>query len=139
MEIADDEVVPIKELVELYESVGWLLYAADPDALARAVDRSTYVVTARDDDGRLIGLARGLTDEVSVLYLREVLVHPAHHRAGVGTALVTRCLDTYGGVAQKVALTGREPEHRAFARAVGFVAADDERGGGYQAFVRPLL
>ena len=139
MEITDDEVVPIKELVELYETVGWLLYAADPDALARAVDRSSYEVTATDEDGLLIGLARCLTDDVAVLYIQEVLVRPEHQRSGIGTALVTRCLDTFGHVAQKVVMTGSEAEQQAFARAVGFVDAGDDSGGGYQAFVKPLI
>lgn len=104
IEFADDEVVPIKELVELYSAAGWIRSAADPDQLARAVDRSTYVVTARDIDGALIGLARCLSDDVSVMYLQDVVVHPEHDRDGIASILVQRCLSHHDHVRQKFVL-----------------------------------
>ena len=134
IEFADDEVVPIREMVDLYEAVGWLLYASDPDRLAMAIDRSTHVVTARLD-GELIGLARCLSDDVAVLYIQEVLVHPGHHRRGIGTTLVTRCVDRFSHVPQKVLLTDRDAGDQAFSRSLGFVPADD---ANFVAFVRQL-
>lgn len=118
-EFADDEVVPIQELVELYSAVGWMRYAADPDGLARAVDRSTYVVTARDGEGTLIGLARCLTDDVSIMYLQDILVHPDRQRSGIGSLLVQRCLDRYEHVRRKVLLTD-DPSQLAFYELLGY-------------------
>ena len=124
IEFADDEVVPIQELVGLYESVNWLLYSADPDGLARAVDRSTYVVTARDvaaeGDGALVGLARCLSDDVSIMYLEDVLVHPDHQRRGIGRFLVMVCLEQFDHVRQKVLLTDDEPHQHAFYESLGY-------------------
>jgi GNAT superfamily N-acetyltransferase len=120
VEFADDEVVPIQELVDLYQSVNWLIDAADPDGLARAVDRSTYVVTARDGDGELIGLARCLSDDVSTMYLQDVLVAPPHQRRGIGRFLVLVCLERFDHVRHKVLLTDGEPGQAAFHRALGF-------------------
>ncbi|MEM7325285.1 MAG: GNAT family N-acetyltransferase [Actinomycetota bacterium] len=120
IEFADDDVPLIKELVELYESVGWSRYSDDPDGLARAVDRSTYVVTARDDDGELIGLARCLSDDVSIMYLQDVLVYPDRQRRGLGRALVGACLDRFNHVRQKVLLTDNEPGQIAFYEHLGY-------------------
>ena len=120
IEFADEEVVPIKELVLLYESVGWLLYAADPDALARAVDRSSIVITARDDDGELVGLARALTDEVSVLVVQEVLVRPERQREGIGSELVRRCLAAHPSIGRVIANTAGEEFQTTFAKTLGF-------------------
>lgn len=136
IEYADDEVVPVKELVELYESVGWLLYTADPDALARAVDRSTYVVTARDEDGALVGLARCLSDDVSIMYLQDVLVHPDHHRRGIGFFLASVCLRRFGHVRQKVLLTDDEPGQAAFYEALGYQNLRDFGPPTINAFVQ---
>ncbi len=119
-EFADDEVVPIADLVALYEAVGWLIYASDPDALARAVDRSTYVTTARTAGGELIGLARCLSDDVSIMYLQEVLVHPDHRRSRIGTVLVGACLQRFEHVRQKVLLTDDQPGQREFCRSLGY-------------------
>ncbi len=120
IEFADDEVVPIRELVELYQSVNWLLYSSDPDGLARAVDRSTYVVTARDADGELVGLARCLSDDVSILHLQDVVVHPSRQRQGIGRFLVRVVLERFRHVRQKVLLADDDPGLVAFCRSLGF-------------------
>jgi GNAT superfamily N-acetyltransferase len=120
IEFADDEVVPIADLVSLYNEVGWLIHAADPDALARAVDRSTYVTTARDPDGDLIGLARCLSDDVAIMYLQDVLVHPDHQGRGIGSVLAAWCLRRFAHVRQKVIITDDQPGRREFARSLGF-------------------
>lgn len=135
LEFADDEVVPIKELVELYDAVGWMLYVADPDGLARAVDRSTYVVTARDD-GELVGLARVMSDDVSIMYLQDVLVRPSHHRQGIGTVLTTRCLERFDHVRQKVLLTDDEPGQAAFYTSLGYRNLNDLGPNRLNAFVQ---
>lgn len=140
IEFADDEVVPIQELVELYESVNWILYSADPDGLARAVDRSTYVITARDmteeGEGRLVGLARCMSDDVSIMYLQDVLVHPDHHRRGIGRFLVMVCLHKFDHVRQKVLLTDDEPGQAAFYESLGFENLRDFGPPTVNAFVR---
>ncbi len=135
IEFADDEVVPIADLVDLYEAVGWLIYASDPDALARAVDRSTFVTTARDADGVLIGLARCLSDDVSVMYLQDVLVRPDHRRSRIGTVLVSGCLHRFEHVRQKVLLTDDEPGQHEFYRSLGFTDLNDLAPITLRAFV----
>ena len=78
------------DLVGLYTSVGWTSYANDPETLARAVGRSAFVVSARDLTGQLVGLARAISDDVSVCYLQDILVRPGQQRSGIGKALVDR-------------------------------------------------
>lgn len=124
-DLSDDEVVPIAELVDLYTAVGWLIYAADPDALARAVDRSTLVVTARDDEGQLVGLARCLSDDVSIMYLQDVLIHPDHRRRSLGSILVGACLRRFDHVRQKVLLTDDEQGQHEFYRSLGYRDIND--------------
>ncbi len=136
IEFADDEIVPIADLVSLYESVGWLIYASDPDALARAVDRSTYVTTARTAEGDLIGLARCLSDDVSIMYLQEVLVHPDHRRTRIGTVLVGACLNRFDHVRRKVLLSDDEPGQHEFHRSLGFHDLDAIKPIELRAFVQ---
>lgn len=136
VELADDEVVPSVDLVDLYSAVGWLIYATDPEGLARAVDNSTYVVTARDDDAQLVGLARCVSDDVSIMYLQDVLVHPDHQRQGVGTELVVACLRRFGHVRQKVLLTDDDESQLQFYRALGYRSLDDLDGPRLNCFVQ---
>ncbi|MCJ7726545.1 MAG: GNAT family N-acetyltransferase [Acidimicrobiia bacterium] len=129
------EAVDAGELEGLYRSVGWSAYAADPAALARAVENSTFVVAARID-GELIGLARGLSDDVSVFYLQDVLVRPEWQGKGVGRALLASCLERFRHVRQKVLLTDREDRQHRFYRAAGYREVSEIGDDGLQAFVQ---
>lgn len=93
--MCDDEVsydadrIPSRdETRTLYDSVGWAAYTVDLDALIRGLENSAVVVTARSG-GKLIGLARIVSDHATIAYLQDVLVHPSFRRRGIATALVT--------------------------------------------------
>ena len=121
------------ELAVLYAAVGWTAYTDDLDALVRAVHGSTHVVSARRD-GRLVGLARVVSDGASIAYLQDVLVDPAEQRSGLGRRLVREVLAPFGAVRQKVLLTADEPAQRAFYESLGFAEIRDV--GALRCFVR---
>lgn len=123
------------EAVELYRAVGWSGYADDPQTLAGALRGSTCVITARRG-GDLVGLARVVSDGATIAYLQDVLVHPDHHRAGIGRRLVGAAFEPFAHVRQKVLLTDDEPGQRAFYEALGFTAAADHPQGPLRSFVR---
>ncbi|WP_322618782.1 GNAT family N-acetyltransferase [Deinococcus terrestris] len=118
--VASGSLPSLPELLSLYGSVGWTSYTRDPQALARAVGQSGFVWTARDEAGALIGLARGVTDDVSLLYVQDLLVRPEWRRQGVGRALMGAVLERYAHVMQMVLLTDDRPEQLAFNRSLGF-------------------
>jgi GNAT superfamily N-acetyltransferase len=126
--------VALDELVALYASVGWVAYTAAPETLGAAIAGSTCVVTARDDNDRLVGLARAISDGATVCYLQDILVAPDRHRTGIGRALVRELLVRFAGVRQKVLLTDDEPGQRAFYESLGFTEIRDL--GTLRAFVR---
>ena len=111
--------VDAEELYQLYTSVGWVAYTRDRDALATAIGNSTYVVTARDGN-ELIGLARGMSDDVSIFYLQDILVRPEWQHRGVGRSLLENCLTDFSHVRQKVLLTDDLPAQHRFYESIGF-------------------
>ena len=119
-----DDVRSREELVALYDSVGWTTYTRDPERLAAAVGASLRVVTARAD-GVLVGLARAVGDGLTIVYVQDILVAPHRQRAGVGRGLVTRLLEPFSDVRQKVLLTDAEPGQRAFYESLGFTEIRD--------------
>jgi GNAT superfamily N-acetyltransferase len=122
-------------LVALYDRVGWGAYTADPEALVRAVAQSTYAVTAWEG-GRLIGLARGLSDDVSIFYLQDILVRPEYQGQGVGRALLGDCLERFEHVRQKVLLTDDEESQRRFYESLGYVNIRDYQEWRLNAYVQ---
>lgn len=134
MELRDADTFTTDELISLYDSVGWSAYTRDPQSLAEAVANSTHVVSARFQ-GALVGLARCVSDDVSIVYLQDVLVHPDHQRQGIGRALLDRCLERFAHVRQKVLLTDDHPHQHRLYRAAGFTDVNDHVAP-LQAFVR---
>lgn len=113
------ETVPPDELLSLYSSVGWDSYVEDVAELAKAIANSTYVVVARHGND-LVGLARGISDDVSVFYLQDILVRPEYQHRGIGRALLSMCLDRFAHVRLKALLTDDLPEQHSFYQALGY-------------------
>lgn len=136
MVFLDGREVDRDALVALYDSVDWGLYTEDPEGLVEALRNSTFVVTEWDDDGRLIGLARGMSDDVSIFYLQDVLVHPDRQGEGIGRRLLEACLDRFSHVRQKVLLTDDEPHQHRLYESMGYVNVNDFERAPLNAFVR---
>ena len=133
--------LPIRsELVTLYSSVGWTNYSEHPTALEQALRSSSFVVCARSDTGKsdtgksdtgksdtgksdtgeLLGLARTVSDDVSICYVQDILVRPGAHRQGVGRSLMEAVLTRYAHVMQQVLITDDGEAQQAFYRSLGF-------------------
>lgn len=122
------------EVIELYAAVGWTAYTREPEALMRSLDGSHRLVAARQD-GRLAGLARSVSDGVTVVYVQDILVEPRMQGSGVGRALMETLLDSYGDIRQAVLLTDTDEAQRAFYERLGFTEVHDH-APELRAFVR---
>lgn len=125
--IHDSSELSDAEVIDLYESVGWTSYTADPAALLRAIRGSAFVVACRNDSGKLVGLARAISDDVTICYVQDVLVNPAFQGSGAGRAMLKAIQSRYGHVRQTVLITDNEPGQRAFYEALGFTEGSDFR------------
>lgn len=125
----------LDDLVALYEAVGWHAYTRDPQGLVEAVQNSTYVVSLWDDDV-LVGLARGLSDDVAIFYLQDVLVHPTWQGQGLGRRLMEHCLQRFAHVRQKVLLTDGDARQRRFYESLGYRDINTVEDGTLVAYVR---
>ena len=124
------------QALELYASVDWSAYTGNPATLRRALDNSSFVVTARDDQGNLVGLARALSDDATICYLQDILVAPPFQARGVGRALLDRVTARYAHVRQTVLITDDEPAQRKFYEALGFTEGSDITPGALRMFAR---
>ena len=118
------------DLVNLYASVNWQRYNADPDTLLRALAASDVVIAV--DDDVLVGLARAVSDGETIVYIQDVLVRPEFQRQRVATQLIEWLLQPYESVRQKVLLTDDEDVQRAFYESLGFTLVE----GNLRAFYR---
>ncbi len=119
VQIERDVYPKTSKLVGLYEAVGWQAYTQDEAALTRAVAQSLAVVTAWEDEERLVGLARAVGDGERVLLIQDVVVHPDYQGNGIGSALVRELCAMYAAVGQKIVLADDNPRLASFYRALG--------------------
>lgn len=85
-----------KELMKLWASVDWSEeneYA--PQTVKAAINHTALLVSARNDEGDLIGMARVISDDVFVTYLAELVVHPDYQGCGLGRRLLKVVRDYY--------------------------------------------
>ena len=115
------------EVLALYESVGWGAYTREPQVLSAAVRGSSFVVTARNAGGALVGMARASSDDATVCYLQDILVHPEFQKSGAGRGLLEAVQTRYQHVRQFVLITDNESGQRAFYEALGFTEGSDFR------------
>ncbi|MFJ3033548.1 GNAT family N-acetyltransferase [Curtobacterium pusillum] len=123
------------ELLGLYDGVGWTAYTRHPDALVAAVAGSHLVLAARDHTGALVGLARTVSDGVTIVYVQDVLVLPSRQGTGIGGRLLDAVLERYAHVRQTVLLTDAEPGQRAFYESRGLIEVHDVEPQPLRSFV----
>jgi hypothetical protein len=93
--------IDIGELKAFYDAQGCMM-PQSVDKLSKMVDNSVCFVTAREGDGRLIGIARGLADGVRG-YLTECKLDPARQGPGAVTHIDGRIEHDQFGIARQMA------------------------------------
>jgi GNAT superfamily N-acetyltransferase len=68
-----------------------------PDVIQGMVDNADLTITARDGDGRLVGVARSVTDFAYCCYLSDLAVDREAQRQGIGKELMARTKQAAGG------------------------------------------
>ena len=101
----------------------------------RAIRGSSFLVTARGPERELWGLARAISDDLTICYLQDILVRPDIQRAGIGRALLEHVKAKYQHVRQTVLITDDEPAQRTFYESLGFTEGEDNKPEPIRAFI----
>lgn len=115
------ETAPFEEIVELYKSAGWWQDAAEARAVISAMIRGSFCfMVARLPEGRIVGMARVISDGCSDAYIQDVVVLPSYRKQGIGRELIRRLTEYC--VARKIAWIGliAEPGTREFYEELGY-------------------
>jgi ribosomal protein S18 acetylase RimI-like enzyme len=122
-------------ILDLYEAVNWTAYTKEPEQLKKAFQNSSLVQLAYVGD-QLVGLSRSMSDEVSIHYLQDILVHPDHQHQGIGRILLTFTLDHYQNVRTHMILTDDEEKQLKFYESIGYKNTKDLKEIPLNAFVK---
>ena len=128
----EEKIINRESLLKLYNDVGWTEYTNNPESLENAVRNSLYVLTARDRN-KLVGLIRIVGDGLTIAYIQDILLLKEYKRKKIGTLLMTKALDKFKHVRQKVLLTDDTEEARGFYKTFGFESCEN---GNLVSFVK---
>lgn len=65
------------------------------DEVRRALKKSAYIVTVRDEKGKAIACGRALSDDLFYTTIPDVFVHPKHQRKGIGRKIMQKITDRF--------------------------------------------
>ncbi|TLN03333.1 GNAT family N-acetyltransferase, partial [bacterium] len=82
------------------------------------------------------GLARALSDDISIVYIQDILVRPEFQHGGVGRALLQHLLERFAHVRSTVLLTDDDEKQLRFYASLGFKNTRDLVKMPLNAFVR---
>lgn len=91
MKIERNEKIDLVELNELLSTMGWGI--KDLDKLESSLKLSWAWITARDDNGRLIGFVQILSDGIKHAYILKLLVHKEYQGQGIGSKIVENMME----------------------------------------------
>ena len=117
-----NDAISFEEILPLYEAVGWSNYTSNSTMLQNALEHSLFLISARDEDGKLVRFLRVVGDGYSILYIQDIIVLPDYHRQGIGTQLLRQTLKHFQEVYQIILTTDSEVKTIAFYEANGFTA-----------------
>lgn len=117
-----------ESVLSLCTAAEWSAYTAEPARLREALKNSSLVLIAKKND-KIVGFIRRMLDEQSICYIQGILVHPKHHRHGIGKSLMQRVLNYYASCRQIVLMTDARQSEQQFYESSGFrEIAGDLRG-----------
>lgn len=113
-----------REILPLYESVGWQNYTQRPQMLKEAYAHSLKIYAAYVNN-KLAGIIRVVGDGASVVFVQDLLVYPECQRQGIGTALLKMIMEEYQNVYQMHLMTDNTEKTIAFYQSLGFMMNTD--------------
>ena len=116
--------LPRADVLALYRAAGWFGPSDPAPELDSMIENSFAVSAAFDPAGRLVGMARALSDGVSDAYILDVVVDPAHRSQGVGREIVKRLSDHLASFGIDWIVCIGVPGTEAFYRAAGAASMD---------------
>lgn len=112
----------LDEMLALYRASGINRPVDDSNRMATMLASSNLLLTARLD-GKLLGLARCLTDKAYVVYICDLLVDKAYQQQGIGKALLAAVQQATGPQVQQ--LLRSAPSAMQYYPQVGFTLIDN--------------
>jgi len=86
LETADPDIV--NGIISLYQAGGWWDSESKPEIIPDMVKGTFIFLAAMDENGKIIGMGRAISDGVSDAYIQDIVVLNEHRRKGIGKEII---------------------------------------------------
>jgi len=87
----DKKTVKPEEVAALYVLLGWgTSHYYSAQRMKRSLEHCSIVVSARNEDGDLIGIMRGMSDFAIDTKIFDMVIDPDYQRSGIGSAMMKK-------------------------------------------------
>jgi predicted N-acetyltransferase YhbS len=90
-----NEPVKAEEVIQVFKNSGITRPVDQKERIQKMIDQANVIITAWDE-GKLVGIARALTDFSYCCYLSDLAVDQQYQKSGIGKQLVERLRDLIG-------------------------------------------
>lgn len=119
MVLKGPDVLKAEEFLDVIVQIGWSTREQmSIEGLIKAIASSTQVYCIRNDEAKVIALARVLSDNYIFSTIPEVMVVPNLQKTGLGTALVNEIIKDFG---HTIIFFGAQKGNEEFFEKFGFV------------------
>jgi ribosomal protein S18 acetylase RimI-like enzyme len=84
-----------EDIIEVFDSSGIKRPTGEPERIKKMFDNSNLIISAWDN-GKLVGIARSVTDFSFCCYLSDLAVHKDYQSMGIGKKLIDLTNDNIG-------------------------------------------
>lgn len=95
IEYSNNHVQEAADVAEVFRASGMKRPYDDLERIQRMIDQADVLITAWED-GRMVGVARGITDFSYCCYLSDLAVIASHQKRGIGKELMDRVRQAIG-------------------------------------------
>ncbi len=92
------------------------------ERIRKLLVRRSVAITARNDEGKLIGIAFGVTDFTYFLFVTDLGVDRTYAKQGIGSELLVRIREAAGGEDDITVVTVAHPTATGFYEKCGYVS-----------------
>jgi len=114
---AREEKINPQEVIEVFKSSGIRRPVDQPERISKMLKFANLTICARDN-GKLVGIARALTDFSFCCYLSDLAVRKEHQSKGIGKELIHRVQEAIGKETMLLLLSA--PEADSYYPHIGF-------------------
>jgi ribosomal protein S18 acetylase RimI-like enzyme len=81
-----------RQIINLYQAEGWWSIGDTSDEIVEKIIKGSHCFVAAQEDDRIIGMGRAISDRASDAYIQDVTVSDSYRGRGIGSEIIKQLI-----------------------------------------------